>query len=243
MSLYAVSREQGESLYAQIARQLEQEIVNLYAPGDYLPSEGELASRFGVNRHTLRRAIDELVDAGLVERRHGRGILVLDNQIDYQIGKSTRFTENLNAQGLQAGNRILRKQTLPASMRVAERLAILEGEPVHWLETLRSVDGKPMCVISHFLPVHPFPDLLVRYQGDSLHAFLSAEYGCRLRRVDSAVTAVLPQGDDAQILGMPQNRPVLRVKSVNVDERDNHPIEYVITRFRADRVQLRIPLL
>src|SRR5215469_9853861 len=101
MSLYAVSREQGESLYAQIARQLEQEIGNGYAPGDFLPSEGELASRFGVDRHTLRRAIDELVEAGLVERRHGRGILVLDNQIDYQIGKSTRFTENLNAQGLQ----------------------------------------------------------------------------------------------------------------------------------------------
>jgi len=242
MSLYAVSRVHGETLYAQIARQLEQEVANLYSPGDFLPSEAELASRFGVNRHTLRHAIDELVDAGLVERRHGRGILVLDNQVDYQIGKTTRFSENLNAQGLLAGNRILRKQTLPASMRVAERLAIAEGDPVHWLETLRSVDGKPMCVSSHFLPVHPYPDLLVRYQGDSLHGFLSAEYGCQLHRVDSAITAVLPQGDDARLLGMPQIRPILRVKSVNVDERDNRPVEYVITRFRADRVQLRISL-
>jgi len=51
---------------------------------------------------------------------------------------------------------------------------------------------------------------------------------------------VLPQGDDAKLLGMPQNRPVLRVKSVNVDERDGTPIEYAITRFRADRIQLRI---
>lgn len=243
MSLYAVSREQGASLYAQIARQLEQDIVNLYAPGDYLPSEGELASRFGVNRHTLRRAIDELVEAGAVERRHGRGILVLDNHVDYPIGKTTRFTENFSAQGLQPGNRILRKQTLPASTRVAERLAVPTGEPVHWIETLRSVDGKPMCASSHFLPVHRFPDLLSRYVGDSLHALLSAGYGCKLGRVDSAVTAVLPQGDDARILCMPQNRPVLRVKSVNVDEGDNNrPVEYVITRFRADRVQLRIPL-
>lgn len=63
MSLYAVTREHGESLYVQIARQLEQEVAALYSPGDYLPSEGELASRFGVNRHTLRRAIDELVEA------------------------------------------------------------------------------------------------------------------------------------------------------------------------------------
>lgn len=54
------------------------------------------------------------------------------------------------------------------------------------------------------------------------------------------VTAVLPQGDDAKTLGMPQNRPVLRVKSVNVDDRDGTPVEYAITRFRADRIQLRI---
>lgn len=242
MSLYAVSRDHGESLYFQIARQLEQEVATLYSPGDYLPSEGELASRFGVNRHTLRRAIDELVDAGMVERRHGRGILVIDSQIDYQIGAITRFTENLNAQGLMTGNRILRKQTLPAGMRVAERLAIPEGEPVHWLETLRSADDRPMCVTSHFLPAERFPDLLARYLGDSLHAFLGAEYGCVLRRIESAVTAVMPQGDDAGILSMPQNRPVLRVKSVNVDERDGRPVEYVITRFRADRVQVRISL-
>src|SRR5512145_985920 len=124
MSLYAVTRDTGEALYAQIARQLEQDVVNLYGPGDCLPAEGELALRFGVNRHTLRRAVDELVDAGLLERRHGRGVFVLDTQLDYQIGKSTRFTENLAALGLLAVNRILRKQTLPAIARVAQRLAL-----------------------------------------------------------------------------------------------------------------------
>lgn len=240
MSLYAVTRDTGEALYAQIARQLEQDVVNLYGPGDCLPAEGELALRFGVNRHTLRRAVDELVDAGLLERRHGRGVFVLDTQLDYQIGKSTRFTENLAALGLLAVNRILRKQTLPAIARVAQRLALAEGEAVHWIESLRTVDGRPMCVISHFIPAQRFPDLIARYEEGSLHQFLSASYGCQLRRTESHVTAVLPQGDDAKYLGMPQNRPVLRVKSVNVDERDGAPVEYAITRFRADRIQLRI---
>lgn len=240
MSLYAVTRENGEALYAQIARQLEQEISSLYAPGDFLPSEGDLAARFGVNRHTLRRAIDELVDTGMVERRHGRGVVVLDSQLDYQIGTGTRFTENLAALGLLTANRILRKQTLPAIKRVAEHLQIAEGDSVHWIETLRTVDERPMCVISHFIPAQRFPELLSRYNGGSLHAFLASEYGCQLRRIESLVTAVLPQGDDAKCLGMPQNRPVLRVKSINVDDRDGTPVEYAITRFRADRTQLRI---
>jgi GntR family phosphonate transport system transcriptional regulator len=240
MSLYAVIRENGEALYAQIARQLERDVASLYAPGDCLPSENDLAMRFGVNRHTLRRAIDELVDAGLLERRHGRGVFVLDSQIDYQIGAGTRFTENLAAMGVLAFNRILRKQTLPAIKGVAERLQINEGKAVHWIETLRTVDERPMCVISHFIPAERFSDLLDRYEGGSLHEFLASRYGCQLRRTESLVTAVLPQGDDARYLGMPQNRPVLRVKSVNVDERDGVPVEYAITRFRADRIQLRI---
>lgn len=240
MSLYAVTRESGQAIYAQIARQIEQEISGLYAPGDFLPSESDLAARFGVNRHTLRRAIDELVDAGMLERRHGRGVLVLDSQIDYLIGTATRFTENLASQGLQAVNQILRKQTLLASARIAERLQLHEGDPVHWIETLRLLDQRPMCIVSHFIPAQHFPDLLIRYEGDSLHALLKDHYQCQLRRTESLVTAVLPQGDDARCLKMPQNRPVLRVKSVNVDERSNTPIEYAVTRFRADRIQLRI---
>lgn len=240
MSLYAVSRESGQTLYAQIARQIEQEIGAVYAPGQGLPSEAELAMRFGVNRHTLRRAIDELIDSGMVERRHGRGVFVCDAPLDYQLGAGTRFTEALSALGLSTDSRILRCQTIPANRRVAQRLHIAVAAPVVWLETLRSADGKPFCLSSHFLDASRFDTVTSGYQGGSLHEFLAAAYGCQLRRIESLVTSQLPQGDDAHLLGMPQNRPVLRVKSLNVDARDGSPVEYVITRFRADRVQLRI---
>src|SRR5690606_14468787 len=135
-----------------IAHQLEQEIAQFYAAGNCLPSEKELVLRFGVNRHTLRRAIDELVDMGLVERQHGRGVFVLDTHIDYQIGAATRFTENINALGLPSTNRIVRKQWLPASPRIAERLQMQQGDTVLWMETLRLADSRPLCVISHFVP-------------------------------------------------------------------------------------------
>jgi GntR family phosphonate transport system transcriptional regulator len=240
MSLYAVSRDSGEALYVQIARQIEQEIGNLYSPGDGLPPEAELALRFGVNRHTLRRAIDELIDAGMLERRHGRGVFVTDTLLDYQLGAGTRFTETLNAHGLSTDSRVLRNQIIPANERVAQRLGLHLAEPVLWLETLRIADERPFCVSSHFIPSACFPDLGAQYQGGSLHHFLLATYGCKLRRTESLVTAVLPQGDDARLLGMPQNRPVLRVKSLNVDTRDGTTVEYVITRFRADRIQLCI---
>ncbi|MDU4313535.1 MAG: UTRA domain-containing protein [Klebsiella michiganensis] len=68
--------------YQEIAAKLEQELRHHYRCGDYLPAEQQLATRFEVNRHTLRRAIDQLVERGWVQRRQGVGVLVLMRPID-----------------------------------------------------------------------------------------------------------------------------------------------------------------
>ncbi|MBE0507203.1 MAG: phosphonate metabolism transcriptional regulator PhnF [Marinospirillum sp.] len=235
-----ITRQKGLTLYIQIARKLEQEVIAQYAPGDGLPSEGDMAERFGVNRHTLRRAVDELVEIGLLERRHGCGVYVINNQLDYQLGQQTRFTETLAMQGIASHNRVVRKQLLPATERVAQKLHLAVGDQVIWLESVRSVDSSPVCIISHFLDAKSFPELFEQYQEGSLHAFISEHYGIHLLRTESLITSVLPQGDDARLLSMPQKQPVLRVKSVNINERDRSPVEYVVTRFRADRIQLCI---
>jgi GntR family phosphonate transport system transcriptional regulator len=239
MSLYAIDRDTGISLYAQIAEVLERDYVRQGSAGDKLPSEGELADRFGVNRHTLRRAVEELITAGLLERQHGVGIFITDQLLDYRVSTNTRFTQTLTDIGISTDTKVVRKMVAPASAGVARNLSLSPDEHVLWIETLRLADGIPFCVISHFLPVKPYSDLLNLYRDGSLHDLLSASCG-KLRRTESLVTAVLPQGDDAKLLGINQNRPVLRVKSLNVLDRDNTPVEYAITRFRADRIQLRI---
>lgn len=240
MSLVALRRGGGEAIYRQIAHLLREEVSASLSPGGCLPSEAALAERFGVNRHTLRRAVDELVAAGLLERRHGSGTYVLDGPADYVIGSATRFTEQIEALGKMASSRVLRKLVIAARGGVAERLRLSNGQQVVWIETLRLADQRPVCVTSHFLPCANFPDLADEYDGGSLHAYLESKGEYRLRRVESVVSAVLPQGDDASLLGIPQNQPVLRIKSVNVCARAGTPLEYALTRFRADRIQLRI---
>src|SRR5699024_2564656 len=69
----------------EIAAKLEQELRQHYRCGDYLPAEQQLAARFQVNRHTLRRAIDQLVEKGWVQRRQGVGVLVLMRPFDYPL--------------------------------------------------------------------------------------------------------------------------------------------------------------
>lgn len=241
MSMQLVRRGEGSRpVYKQISLVLRQEIQNLYKAGDLLPSESDLALRFNVNRHTLRRAIDELVTEGLVMRRHGKGVLVLAPAIDYSINANTRFTATLESRGMSTHSRVLRKQTIPARGGVAARLQLPEGEPVLFLETLREVEGRPFCVIAHFLPAALVPQVTDSYEQGSLHAFLEKHCGISLQRTESLISAVVPEPDDAALLNMPRNLPVLRVKSVNVDSHSRKPVEYVVTRFRGDATQLSV---
>lgn len=240
MSLLALQRNGGEAIYSQIAKLLKQEIASFSTPGQCLPSESELAKRFGANRHTIRRAADELISAGLIERRHGKGTFVLDAPTDYLLASGTRFTETFESLGKTPSSTIVHKLIIPARGGVASRLNLSENDKVVWIESLRLADDRPICIVSHFLPQRLFPELLERYHGGSLHQHLDVNYGYKLRRIESLISATLPQGDDASLLGMPHNHPVLRVKSVNVDINNDKPLEYALTRFRADRIQLRI---
>ncbi|MGD8938048.1 MAG: phosphonate metabolism transcriptional regulator PhnF [Gammaproteobacteria bacterium] len=239
MSVYLVARGEGSTpIYRQIRDALANEIRERYRSGESLPPEAEMAERFGVHRHTLRRAIDELVADGLVQRHHGKGVFVLEPAINYAIGSATRFTETLESKGHTTASRVLRKLVVPARGGVALRLRIQEGVEVVFIETLRDVEGKPFCVISHFIPLQACPEILDHYDGGSLHSFLKQNCGIELRRSESLVSAVLPEALDANLLNMPRNVPVLRVKSTNLDIKTNKPIEYSLTRFRGDATQL-----
>ena len=243
MSVYLLSRGDGSApIYRQIRDVLANELQELYKSGDLLASENDLAQRFGVNRHTLRRAIDELVAGGLVERHHGIGTVVLEPSINYSIGTSTRFTETLQSQGKTTTSRVLRKQVIPARGGVASRLGVNDGDEVVFIETLREVEEKPFCIISHFLPGQVFPDVLEHYNNGSLHQFIKSHHSIEMTRTESLISAILPETNDASLLNMSRQSPILRVKSVNLDSKTNKPVEYAVTRFRGDATQLSINL-
>lgn len=229
-------------VYLQIAEALETEIKRDHPGGAMLPSELALAERFGVSRLTLRRAVDELVDAGLVARRHGVGLVVLDAAIDYRIGAGTRFTAMLEEAGHSTCTTVLRKQLRPADVESATALGLAAGTPTIWIETQRLVDGRPFCLTSHVLPHAGMEPVLAGYDGGSLHGFVERQCGVRLRRQRSLISAPPPAVEDARRLGVGQYHAVLRVDSVNVDVADGLPREHAVSRFRGDRVQLEVPI-
>lgn len=227
-------------VYRQLSKILEVEIRDHYETGDLLPSEQELAERFKVNRHTLRRAVDELIGIGFVDRIHGKGTVVLQTPINYAINGSTRFTETLASQGHRTVSRILDRGQTTAHGGVARRLRIPEESPIIYIETMREVDNLPFCTSTHFFPYPDYSLVQYDYTGGSLHGFIQDKFGIRLRRILSLISSVMPIKEDAKRLNIPRNVSVLRVKSLNVNALDGWPVEYVVTRFRGDTIQLSV---
>ncbi|MBB6431368.1 phosphonate metabolism transcriptional regulator PhnF [Algisphaera agarilytica] len=231
---------QKQARYEAIAAILREEIIADHKPGDFLETESSFAERFGVNRHTIRRAIDELVSEDLVWRQQGRGTLVLQPPMDYQIHSQTRFTETVTSLGHQARSIVIGRRMTAASEGVARWLKIEPLSRVVQLDALRLVNDQPVLLTTHFFAADPYEPLYLEYDGGSLHGALREKFGVELKRMESLITARLPMDEDAMALRLSPKQPILRVKSLNVEVSSGQPVEYVISRFRADSVQLKV---
>jgi GntR family phosphonate transport system transcriptional regulator len=164
----------------------------------------------------------------------------MQSPINYAISGATRFTETLESQGRRTVSRILQRGEIRATTGVARRLRVAEESPVLHIETMREVDNAAFCTSSHFFPLPEYSAILIDYDGGSLHDFIYRRYGKRLRRILSLISAIMPAKEDVRRLKLGRNIPVLQAKSVNVDQTDGWPVEYVVTRFRGDAVQLSV---
>ncbi len=239
MSVSRIERKTGVALWRQIEQVLTGEIeTGVLEAGSRLPTEPALAERFGVNRHTVRRAVSALADRGLVKVEQGRGSFVAEHVLDYLIGPRTRFSELVHKQNRNPGGTLLFARREPADTVVADALELAVGAEVHWLETLGEMDGRPISVGSHYFPADRFPDLdeVHRHEGSITRTL--THYGCGdyERRV-TKVTARMPSAGDAELLLQGRARPVLVTESVNVDSA-GQPVEYGMARFAADRFQI-----
>ena len=234
-----VKRGSGVSLWRQIKEQIADDIAGgVIAPGSRLPTEHDLANRFVVNRHTVRRAMKALEQEGLIRIEQGRGTFVHEHVIDYPVRRRTRFSENIMAQRRQPGGWVLLSERIPATADVAEALDLTVGAPVFLIRTIGEADGRPINVADHYVCARRFPEIIPAFEESRSISKALAQFGLTdyFRKV-TRVTARMPDADEAQLLSQPQNRPLLIAESVNVDN-EGRPVEFTMTRFAGDRVQL-----
>jgi GntR family transcriptional regulator, phosphonate transport system regulatory protein len=237
----AQEASQGIALWRRIADELEQNIAGGgYAGGDKLPGEVDMARRFGVNRHTVRRALAELSERGLVRASRGSGTYVDTARLTYPISARTRFSEIVGRAGHAPEGRLVAHRCEPAAPEIAGRLGLNDGEPVIRLEILRSVDGVPISMATSHVSQALMPDAAkvfarLRSMTKTLAHFGIGDY----RRRRTSIKAALADSVEAQRLGLSPGRPLLIVESIDVAGGDR-PVLTSEARMSADRVELLI---
>ena len=227
---------QSEPVYRELANTLRDELT-CYTVREFLPAEIRLAARFDVNRHTVRRAIDELVREGSLLRRQGKGTQVLGRPLVYPMAADSAYSQSLSAQGHGVEATLLLRRHCQATREEAEHLGMEEHAPLIELQTLRRVDGQPVSLIRHRF-CSRYSELLAGYAGGSVRKYLSAR-DLTLTRTFSLIGARLPSREEATVLLMPRHLPALTVFTLS---RDAHgrPVEIAHSTSRSDRFQYQI---
>lgn len=228
-------------IWQQIQQTLSREITEgQFGAGDKLPTEAALSQRFGVNRHTLRRAVAEMQRSGLVHSRRGSGVFVAGTPLTYRVGSRTRFSQNLRDSGHVGDRNIIRLETVNATEVEAGHLEIVKGAPIHVLEAVGTIDCTPALYGKSIFPANRlarFPETM-----RESHSITTALKACGVEnyvRAWTRLTAERVNGTIARHLRIQEGAPVMRTKALNLSD-GGWPVEYSRTTFCADRVELLI---
>jgi len=234
-------RDKPDPLWRSIHDSLKDDIAaGHYGPGDKLPTEAALAARFGVNRHTVRRALAALSEAGTIRTRRGAGAFVAHRPADYPLGRRVRFHEALRAAGRLPAKEILAIETRAADAGEAAALGLDPGAPVHVCDGISQADGMPVALFRACFPAERLPDLpgsLARLH--SVTAALAEAGVADYTRASTRLTATAASPTQALHLQLAPGAPLLRTVSVNVDP-DGTPVEYGRTWFAGERMTLTL---
>ncbi|MBM7573302.1 GntR family transcriptional regulator [Aquibacillus albus] len=234
------SIDKQEVNHLEIAEYLIQMIRNgTYAVGEKIPSEHMLCGQFNVARHVARQAIGRITNLGWVTPVQGKGCYVneIPKTIPYVLSSRTRFSENMDSQGVQHKGKLIDWKKNYPTEREQEQLQLTASEKIYRLEIVRYINDQAISVTTTSLPMDEFPYFNRYLQDfDSLYRILLDHYHLRPIRSKSMFQAILPLLKDAALLEIPESIPIIQMESI-MNHPNGTPIEYSISRIRGDMQQ------
>jgi GntR family transcriptional regulator len=237
-----LSKTEGIPLYIQIRQALHDDIVDhKLLPGQKLPSEDELAELFNVSRMTVRQGISDLIDAGLLYRRHGVGTFVAQPHIDRDQTRLSNFVEMARKEGIDLVVHLLKAEIVPAKLKVSSALSLEEGDLVIDIKTLRHTGGLPITLHDTYVPYKMFPALL-QEDLEANHLWdIFESYGHPVKRAAQIIEARQADEELASLLEVEEGAPILyKERVVYLD--DGTPVEFTYCFNRGDRYRLTVVL-
>ena len=224
-------------LWHQIADGLKAEIASGgLAKGEYLPSELVLAESWQVSRPTARRALQELVDSGMLVRRRGVGTQVVASKVRRAPGLSSLY-KDLVADGRTVTTEVVGFDIVAADADIAADLEVQSGSEIIAITRIRSADGRPLALMRNWLPRDLAPDLTKEsLVGGSLYDVLRAA-GIRPHSGTQVIGAKVADEQEAAALELDAGSPLLTQRRL-VEDQSGRIIERGLHAYDAEQYSM-----
>ncbi|WP_053218161.1 GntR family transcriptional regulator [Virgibacillus senegalensis] len=239
-----IDKEAVVPIYHQIKTLITKKIDDkLWNVDDMIPSERELTNQLSISRMTVRHAINDLVNEGVLYRKRGKGTFVGKPKIDQVLSKLSSFTEDMKKRGLKPGSKVLHVKEVPACEKIGGVLEVEEGFPVIEVFRLRLADDEPMALERSFLPAEKVASILnYSLENKSLYKELKEKYNLNVAFATQTIEiSYLSKPQDSDLLEVNVGTPVLLIKRHTYSD-EKTPLEYVESLYRADRYKFSIEM-
>src|SRR5258706_4131828 len=206
-------------------------------PETQLPPEEGLIERFKVSRTTVRKAIQNLIQRGLVEVRRGKGTLVTQPKITQELTELTGFVEDMQALGRSPTARLLDKRIVAADEAVARQLALAPGTLVFRLRRVRLADGVAMSFDETYLPRDIGGKVADNdLEAEPVFALLEEKYDTPLVEAEYKLEAAAADLVAAEALQVPTGSPVFLIERTSYTT-GHQPVDYERLHYRGDLIR------
>jgi len=205
-----------------------------YQPGDKFPTDDELCQEYGLSRGTVRRAVEILIDAGLLRREQGRGTFINSTETAPVSFRLANFDEEMKSRGWKPSTTLISRRAFPAGEDAARQLQIPAGEKVIEIVRLRLADDKPIAYETRCLEYKTCPQLMEEdLEGQSVHSLLVDKFNIPLIRACYTIEARTFTQKEAQHLQVDSKSVGFSVERVTYTT-GNKPVTWYRTIYRGD---------
>ncbi|MEN9710338.1 MAG: hypothetical protein RL441_330 [Actinomycetota bacterium] len=229
---FSLDRHSPVPLYFQLSQDLERAIRDGdIKPGEHIEAEVELAARLGLSRPTVRQAIQDLVNKGLLVRRRGVGTQVVHSQMRRGVELTSLYDDLSQAQ--HKPTTVVLSLTIKRSdARLAELLRIKEGDRVLHLRRLRSMNGEPLAIMRNWIPADLLNTTKEELEETGLYEVMRRQ-GLHVRVANQKIGAAIAAAPDARLLEIRAGSPLLVMERTAFDDA-GRVVEASSHKYRAD---------
>lgn len=229
--------ESSKPLYYQLEKCIQNDIIKgKYHPGEKMPTEEELGKLYNISRITVRRALQNLCDNGLLERKQGKGTFVTYNKRALELTKGYGFKSELSRLGHVVKHVVVEKKYVRADNKIAEKLQIKEGDMVVFVKRILYDDGTPFAIDEVTYSADKFPEVMDLLTNDaSFYDILIEKYDVVFSRSVLEMNVILADYSLSSLLQCTVGEPLFDINKIAYDDKGK-PVHLSRSYVMSDRV-------